>query len=132
MSAIREPDMFKCVTGYVGLYNLSYFFTESDTARAYGGLGYIKRVLGSDEEELRANSPVYHADKIKADVMIIHGDKDARVPVINAESMIEALNKVGIEPEYLNFGQSGHGVFDEKGRYQLYDAAIKFFDKNLK
>jgi dipeptidyl aminopeptidase/acylaminoacyl peptidase len=132
MSTIREPDMFKCVVGYVGLYNLSYFFTESDTARAYGGLGYIRRVLGTDEAELRANSPVFHADKITANVMIIHGDKDARVPVINAESMLEALEKAGTKAEYLNFGKSGHGVYDEKGRYKLYDAALKFFDRNLK
>jgi dipeptidyl aminopeptidase/acylaminoacyl peptidase len=132
MSAAREPDMFECVIGYVGLYNLSYFFTESDTAEAYGGMGYLKRVLGTDEEELRANSPVYHADKIKANVMIIHGDKDARVPVINAKAMIKALSKVGNEPEYLNFSQSGHGVYDEKGRYALYDAAITFFDQHLK
>lgn len=132
MASVRQPDMFSCVIGYVGLYNLSYAFSESDTAQAYGGLGYLKRVLGTDEAELRANSPVYHADKIKADVMIIHGDKDARVPVINAKAMIKALSAVDNEPEYLNFSQSGHGVYDEQGRHALYDAALSFFDQHLK
>jgi len=131
MSAVREPELFKCVVGYVGLYNLSYFFTESDVAENYGGMAYLERVLGTDEEVLRSNSPVYFADQIQANVMLIHGDKDIRVPVINAESMLEALEDAGKTAEYLNFRQSGHGVYSEKGRYQLYEAALSFFNENI-
>ena len=64
--------------------------------------------------------------------MIIHGDKDSRVPVINAEKMVEALTAVGNEPEYLNFGRSGHGVYYEKGRAELYSALLDFLAEHIR
>ncbi|MEM0911765.1 MAG: S9 family peptidase, partial [Pseudomonadota bacterium] len=131
MSSIREPSMFNCVIGFNGLYNLSYFFTESDTAVAYGGLSYLKRVLGDDQEALDANSPVYHADKISAKVLIIHGEKDARVPVINAETMIDALENAGNKPKYLNLSRSDHWVVDENARKKVYETLLDFLDDNL-
>jgi dipeptidyl aminopeptidase/acylaminoacyl peptidase len=132
MSAVRSPDMFKCVVGYVGIYDLNYAYTESDTAESYGGIPYLERVLGRNQEELDEFSPVNHADKIKANVFIIHGEKDARVPVINAEAMVEKLSDAGNKPKYLNFSRSGHGVVDEKGRLILYEALVEFLDENIK
>ena len=131
MATVRAPDLYKCTIGYVGIYDLNYAFSESDTTRLLGGQAYLERVLGTDPERLNEYSPVNHADKIKAKVMLIHGEKDTRVPVINAEKMLEKLEAAGHEVPYLNFAKSGHGVRDPEGRLELYAALLKHLDENI-
>ncbi|MDO6566951.1 prolyl oligopeptidase family serine peptidase [Alteromonas sp. 1_MG-2023] len=132
MSAVKEPDLYKCTIGYVGIYDLQYMFTESDIPNNWGGEAYLERVLGNDKAQLKAYSPIYHADKIKAKVMLIHGSEDRRVPEINSEALSKALIKLGNPPVYLQYSQAGHGVFDEEDRRELYQGLIEFLDENLK
>nr|WP_136252081.1 alpha/beta fold hydrolase [Ningiella ruwaisensis] len=131
MAAAKAPDMFKCAIGYVGIYDLNYAYEYSDTMRALGGEAYLQRTIGTDKAELDANSPINHVDKIKADVLLIHGEKDSRVPVINAESMLEKFKAPGKDVEYINFKNSGHGVYDEEGRKELYEALVDFLATHL-
>lgn len=131
MTTVREPDMYKCAIGYVGIYDLNYAYSESDVVGNLGGIAYLNDSIGTNKAELDEFSPVNHADKIKAEVMLIHGDKDARVPVINSEKMLEKLEAAGKKVPYLNFSKSGHGVYDEKGRLELYGALLEFLDKNI-
>ncbi len=107
-------------------------FTQSDIPNNWGGKAYLQKVLGNDKAQLKAYSPLYHADKIKANVMLIHGSKDRRVPEINSEALSKALIKAGNPPEYLQYSQAGHGVFDEEDRRELYQGLINFLDQNLK
>jgi dipeptidyl aminopeptidase/acylaminoacyl peptidase len=131
MATVRAPDMYKCAIGYVGLYDLSFAYTDSDITRSLGGQAYLERVIGTDPEELAANSPVNFTDKIKANIMLIHGERDARVSVENSEVLKERLEANGKEVPYLNFSRAGHGVFDESGRYELYTAMVEFFNENI-
>ncbi len=131
MAAVRAPEAFKCAIGYVGIYDLNYAYTQSDTMSAMGGEAYLNKVIGTDKQQLNEFSPVNHADKIKANVMLIHGNKDSRVPVINAEKMLERLEDAGKVVPYLNFSRSGHGVYDEEGRATLYKGVLEFLDKNI-
>ena len=131
MATVRAPDLYKCTIGYVGIYDLNYAFSESITTRLLGGEAFLNRVLGTEKTILDEFSPVNHADKIKAKVMLIHGEKDAIVPVINAEKMLEKLELAGQDVPYLNFRKSGHGVQNPEGRLELYGALLKHLDENL-
>lgn len=131
MTVVREPDMYKCTVGYVGIYDLTYMFTESDIPSIWGGKSYLKRVLGDDEAQLRDYSPINHVNKIKANVMLIHGSKDKRVPEINSEALADRLTAVGKEPVYLQYRQAGHGVYDEENRAELYQGLLDFLAENI-
>lgn len=132
MSVVRAPQLYRCTVGYVGVYDLNYMFSESDIPSGWGGPAYLERVLGNDKQQLNEYSPIYHADEIKAKVMLIHGSKDRRVPEINAEVLAEKLEAAGNKPIYLQYAQAGHGVYDEKSRMELYQGLLDFLDKNLK
>jgi acetyl esterase/lipase len=131
MAAVRAPDTYKCTIGYVGIYDLNYAYTQSDTMKAMGGEAYLNKVIGINKEQLNEFSPINHADKIKANVLLIHGKKDSRVPVINAETMLQKLQNAGKEVPYLLFSNSGHGVYDPQGRNTLYNGVLEFLDKNI-
>jgi dipeptidyl aminopeptidase/acylaminoacyl peptidase len=93
-------------------------------------MAYLKRVIGTDKQQLDSYSPVNHVDKIKANIMLIHGAKDRRVPEINAEKLIDRLEDVGKEATYLRYKLSGHGVWDVESRKELYQGLIDFLNKN--
>ncbi|MEI8617518.1 prolyl oligopeptidase family serine peptidase [Pseudoalteromonas sp. B193] len=77
-SAILEPDMFKCAIGTVGIYDLPLMFEEGDISGRSTGQNYLENVLGTDETLLKAFSPSYNIDKLKAAVFIVHAGEDAR------------------------------------------------------
>lgn len=52
------------------------------------GVSHLRELLGEDEALLDSRSPVANASQIKAKVMLIHGEPDARW---HAERMRDAL-----------------------------------------
>ena len=131
MAAVRDPDLYRCTIGYVGIYDLQYVYSESDIPTSWGGKAYLQEVIGTDKTQLAAFSPITHADKIKAKVMLIHGSKDRRVPEINAEALADKLAKENNPPVYLQYSQAGHGVYDEGDRQELYQGMLDFLSTNL-
>ena len=132
MLAAREPDMLKCVAGYVGVYDLNLLYTKGDVQKVWGGKGYLERVVGTDEANLNAFSPVNHAGNIKANAILIHGEEDQRAPIAHAKAMRRALKDAGKDVEWIEIAQSGHGAFSMKSKLELYEGLLAFLDSNLK
>ncbi|WP_105253530.1 alpha/beta hydrolase family protein [Pseudoalteromonas sp. T1lg75] len=131
-SSIIEPDMFKCAVGVVGVYDLPLMFEEGDIAERASGQGYLKKVLGEDETQLKAFSPSYNIDKLKAPVLIVHGGEDERAPIEQAESLIEALKKAKHPYQYVLLEDEGHGFYNESHRLHYYQQVMAFLDQHLK
>lgn len=130
MLAVREPDMFQCAIGYVGVYDLNLMFTtEEKSDPRY--LATIKRYLGTDKSILDQFSPAKHADKIKIPVMLVHGIEDKRAPFIHAKVMREALIKQGRPPEWMAAEDEGHGFYNRKNVKEFYQRLESFLRKYL-
>ena len=131
MSVVRAPDLYQCTIGYVGVYDLNNMFTDSDISKNYGGAEYLQKVLGVDAKQIAEYSPINHVEKIKAKVMLVHGEKDERVSVKNTDQLEEKLQQAGNPAEIMLFSQSGHGVYDQESRLKLYTNMLSFLDKHI-
>jgi dipeptidyl aminopeptidase/acylaminoacyl peptidase len=131
MGVIREPDLYRCAIGYAGAYDLLLQRSDSDTADSEEGRLYLKRALGTDKEDLKARSPVYNVDRIKANVLLVHGKEDQRVPFENFKELAAALSKAGKPYESLVKPYEEHGFFVEANAVELYDRVIAFLDRNI-
>jgi dipeptidyl aminopeptidase/acylaminoacyl peptidase len=129
--AVKEPELYRCTIGYVGVYDLRLMYTRGDIPQSSSGDNYLKQVLGEDSNQLWDRSPVAHADRIKARVMLIVGGQDWRVPPVQGESMRSALNKAHIEHEWLYQRTEGHGFYDEKNTEDLFGKIVAFLDRNI-
>jgi dipeptidyl aminopeptidase/acylaminoacyl peptidase len=78
----------------------------------------------------RSNSPVNSADKVRAPILLIHGDRDTWVPTEQSLRMREALQKANRYVELLVIGGGDHGFTGEQSE-QAWSAAMKFFDLHL-
>ncbi len=130
-AASRAPDLYKCAVGYVGIYDLNMMFESGDIPEMRTGPGFLNKVLGNDNVAMAEQSPVNNADKIKANVFLIHGAEDKRAPIEHSRAMKKSLEKFGNKPKWLVFNRSGHGVYRDKDRIKLYKEVIDFLNKNI-
>jgi dipeptidyl aminopeptidase/acylaminoacyl peptidase len=80
---------------------------------------------------LRANSPVFHAEKIKCPLFVAQGAKDPRVNKDESDQMVAALKQRGVEVEYLVKDNEGHGFHNEENRFEFYRAMENFLGDHL-
>lgn len=130
-SAIIEPDMFKCAVGVIGIYDLPQLYTEGDVSERDNGIDFLKDAIGTDEKQLKAFSPVYNIEKLKAPVLIVHGGEDRRAPIEQAESLVDALKKANHPYELMLLKDEGHGFYKPEHRSKYFEKALAFLDEHL-
>lgn len=128
------PELYACGVDYVGVSNL---FTFLKTIPPYWKplLDMFYEMVGDpekDKELLAAASPVLHADRIRAPLLIAQGAQDPRVNVDESDQMVAALQKHGVPVEYIVKDNEGHGFHNEENRFEFYEAMEKFLDKYLR
>ncbi|MGY0216726.1 alpha/beta hydrolase family protein [Endozoicomonadaceae bacterium StTr2] len=132
MSVVKEPDLYQCAVGYVGIYDLELMYHEDKLQDYWMGRNYLKKVLGDDEDKRMTFSPARQVNKIKADLFIVHGEADELAPFEQAKVLKAALDKAGKEYEWLTKADEGHGFVKRENRRELYQKMIAFFDKHTK
>ncbi len=125
---MKEPDLYRCAIGYVGVYDLTALLTRTDNTMAKN---FWNNRVGTDEQALAAHSPVNQVDRLKASVMLVVGGKDDIAPPIHANRLRSALDKRGVSYEWLYKPNEGHGFYDEKNTAELYQRVIEFLDRNI-
>jgi dipeptidyl aminopeptidase/acylaminoacyl peptidase len=116
MGLVRDPDLYRCGAAWAAvsepmrMLEGSWWWADdtSDEARRYS----LPVLLGdpkTDAEMLKAISPLQQAARIKAPLLLVHGEADRRVPFVHAKEMREALRRNGQEPEWLTFPEEAHG-----------------------
>lgn len=131
MGVVKEPELYKCAIGYVGVYSLPMMYEEGDIPSRKSGINFLKMALGEDQDDLKNRSPAYNVDKIKAAIFLVHGGKDQRVPIEQAEFLMEQLDKRNYPYELMIKEKEGHGFYKEEHRLELYQRMLKFLDKHI-
>lgn len=132
MGAVKEPDLYKCAIGYAGVYDIEVQATKSDTRNRDSGRQFLNEAWNAyDDDFVRKNSSVFHVDKLKADIMLVHGTHDRRTPIENYYRMSEALDRINYPYERLVKEDEGHGFYTEKNQIELYTKMEKFLFKSI-
>ena len=86
----------------------------------------------TDLENLRAISPLFHADKIRKPLIVLQGANDPRVIKPESDEIVEAVKKNDGVVEYVVFDNEGHGFTKKANEIRAYKAIHDFLDKHLK
>ncbi|RTQ86591.1 S9 family peptidase [Stenotrophomonas maltophilia] len=132
MAPIREPGLFKCAFGYVGVYDVDMLFKKGDIPQRDSGLRYLRRTHGTERADWNRASPALRASEVKIPVYLAAGARDVRAVPEQTEIMAKALTAAGNPPEGVII-QSGemHGFYGEEARVNLYTEMLKFFDRHI-
>ena len=110
----------------VGISNFVSFLKNTESYRRD-----LRRVEYGDERDpaMRAFqekiAPLHNADAIRIPLLVVHGKNDPRVPYTEAEQMVQAVRKNGVQAWYLLADNEGHG-FARKANadYQFYTGVM--------
>ena len=131
MSAARAPELFKCAVGFAGIYDLGMMYDKGDIRQSAWGRNYLERAIGTDEAELEAGSPTSLAARIRAPVLLVHGETDRRAPFAQAKAMRKALEKADHPPEWMAVPKEGHGFYKDENNIAFYQRLESFIGKHI-
>jgi dipeptidyl aminopeptidase/acylaminoacyl peptidase len=131
LSAITTyPELWGAAVDIVGIANFVTFLERTGPWRRkvredeYGS-------LERDREFLASISPIHHTDRIRTPLLVVHGANDPRVPVSEAEQIVEALQRRQVPVEFLRYDNEGHGLVRRENRVEAYARAAEFFARYL-
>ena len=124
------PDLWAGGVDVVGIANfVSFLENTAPYRRALREAEYGS--LEKDKELLIKISPINSVENIKAPLMVIHGANDPRVPLSEAEQIVEKLKDLGREVELLVYADEGHGLAKLKNRLDAYPKIVSFLQRIL-
>ncbi|MDH5823865.1 S9 family peptidase [Luteimonas sp. RD2P54] len=130
MGVAKEPELYRCAVGYVGIYDLP---------KRRGDLGrngrwartWSEEWMGDDRELLAAASPNRIADRISVPVLLAAGGEDLVAPIEHSTMMERALVQAGVPVETLYFPNEGHGFYTEEHRHEFYSRLLEFLARHI-
>jgi dipeptidyl aminopeptidase/acylaminoacyl peptidase len=124
------PDLWAAGVDIVGISNFVTFLENTgEYRRAHREAEYGS--LEHDRSFLESISPMNHLDKIIAPLMVIHGANDPRVPLSEAQQLVEALSTQGTPVQLLVFDDEGHGLARLKNKLVAYPEIVDFLERHL-
>lgn len=84
-----------------------------------------------DEERLKSQSPLFHADQIRAPLLVIQGANDPRVKKSEAEQIVATLHGLDRDVEYLVAPDEGHGFRGRENRLAMFARTEEFLGAHL-
>ena len=126
----KEPALYKCAAGYVGVYDLPLMFSKGDMRELESLRNYMHDWIG-EPSQLGAVSPVNQAARIKVPVFLAAGGQDERAPIEHSERMEKALRNAGVPVETLYIRTEGHGFYTTEHQVQYYTKLLDFLGKNI-
>ena len=86
---------------------------------------------GVDDALFDQISPIRHIDKVSAPLLVLHGDRDPRVPMYESDSFVEAMEIRQKPVRYERFTYAGHGFIRPDHRRRVYAAVADHFLTHL-
>jgi dipeptidyl aminopeptidase/acylaminoacyl peptidase len=128
MGVAKEPDLYRCAIGQVGVYDMGKFKFD-DAMRGDFFRRYHEEA--TNDGDLGPISPARLAAQIKVPVFLSTGKEDPRVPYEHTEIMEAALKKAGVPVESQYFKTEGHGIYKLENRRDFYARLLSFLHKHI-
>jgi dipeptidyl aminopeptidase/acylaminoacyl peptidase len=130
MGVAREPDLYRCAAGYVGVYDVELMHKQKSRSARWIGT-YMNDWVGDDRAALGDVSPTTLAQRIRVPVFLAAGGKDEIAPQAQSERMEKALKAAGVPVETLYVRTEGHGFYAEANRRAYYTRLLGFLSRHL-
>ncbi|QSX80129.1 S9 family peptidase [Lysobacter solisilvae] len=129
MGVVREPELYRCAVGYVGVYNLRWH--GSTNSADTGPANRWRREWVGEGPMLAAASPNNLAAQVKVPVLLVAGGADDTASVKHTRLMEKELLKAKVPTESLYFKNEGHGFFVDAHRREFYIRLLTFLNAHI-
>jgi dipeptidyl aminopeptidase/acylaminoacyl peptidase len=127
-AAATDPALFKAVVAVAPVTDLSMLKEER---RGWSDFSVVSKYIGSGAH-LDDGSPARQAAKIKAPVLMFHGDLDRNVGIRQSKHMASKLKGAGAEVELVTYDKLDHYLDDSSARADMLRRSNEFLRRTLR
>ncbi len=123
-----HTDRFKAIVSHAGLWALDQMFGTTDHPM------FWRPQFGDplrNPEMYELNSPHRHIDQIRTPMLVIHGNKDYRVPVGEALRLWWDLSRHGADAKFLYFPDENHWILTPGNARIWYETVFAFLAQHV-
>jgi dipeptidyl aminopeptidase/acylaminoacyl peptidase len=123
-----HTDRFKAIVSHAGLWALDQMFGTTDHPM------FWRPQFGdplTQPEMYEANSPHRHIERIRTPMLVIHGNKDYRVPVSEALRLWWDLSRYGVQAKFLYFPDENHWILTPGNARIWYETVFAFLAEHV-
>ena len=123
-----HTDRFRAIVSHAGLWMLDQMFGTTDHPM------FWRPQFGdplTDPEMYELNSPHRHIGQIRTPMLVIHGNKDYRVPVSEALRLWWDLSSHGAEAKFLYFPDENHWILTPGNARIWYETVFAFLAQHV-
>ncbi len=135
---LEQGDCVQAAVPWYGIYD----FTVTDRPRPPEDFKPIHDFLGCKDaagctEQIKAVGPINYVDAKDPPMLLLHGQVDAAVPVIQARVMLERLRAAGVPARLVEYPGANHGWMSatpeatRDTHLKALQATLDFFDEVL-
>ncbi|BAL91818.1 putative peptidase [Actinoplanes missouriensis 431] len=124
------PSLFSVGVDVCGMSNFETFYEHTEPWIAAAAVSKYGDPV-HDADLLRDLSPIKRIDQLRAPLLVVHGENDSNVPVIEAEQVVAALAARGVEHRYLLFPDEGHELLHRSSRAEYLRVVLEWLDEHL-
>ena len=136
MGVAKDPDQYRCAVASMAVADPRFMFDMHWSDISMNSIdNRLPITLGdrkADEARFIATSPIEQVARIKAPVLLMHGEIDKRVPIQSGERMRDALQKNGKQVEWVVYPDEGHGFHRPENLFDYWRRIEAFLAKHLK
>ncbi len=134
MAVTRKPDLWRAAVAMVGITDLARMYAKSMEHFRY----FLREQMGDPERDAALwadRSAISFAQNLQARLLIIHGANDPRCPVdqsrIFRDRLLELGRREGVDFEYVEFGDVGHGSVDIAYKVRVFSLLADYLGRVL-
>jgi dipeptidyl aminopeptidase/acylaminoacyl peptidase len=128
--ALAHSERFKAGVSLFGIALLFSDFGNSDNPSWEPD--YLGGMPWEATDLYLHRSPFVHAHRIRAPLLLLHGESDRNTFISNSQEMFTALKKLGRTVQFVRYPREGHGFREPYHRVDTLERTLRWFDRWLK
>lgn len=132
---VDTPELYRCAVTLNGVADIGYMLSDSSDANDDKlTRELLRRTVGDlkrDQALFDAVSPLLHAQRIRAPLLIVHAEEDLRVPQSHARRLMSALKAADKPFEWLPLPGEGHTLAFLASQHRYYERLLDFLQRHI-
>lgn len=132
--ATFTPDLYRCAVSVAGVSDLVEMlrWVENRGGSEDPAVRFWRKHIGkTGDPDVAQFSPARAADKIKGNVMLMHGVDDTVVPYVQSEFMETAMKRANARHEVVKLKSEDHWLSRSKSRIEMLQQLDRFLAEHI-
>ena len=125
-----QPELWKVAVNFYGIADFVTLLERTGPWRATHR-AYEYGFPGTHDALFEQISPIRHVHNVVAPLLLLHGDRDPRVPMHESDTFHAAMEERQKKVRYERFTYAGHGFIRPDHRRRVYASVIDHFAAHL-